>query len=176
MLIGGLLMSMMLPNFGALQTKKLQDSAEQMVERIDFGRQRSVMTGVPHRLVIDLDTGTYQLEWQGERPAEKKKPAKPALEPGVETQLSLAPPPATERSFETLQGPLGKLETLGRGIEFAWIETPGGETDFGEAHITFEGDGTSSYTLLVLDEPGGHELALQILPLAEMVRILDEEF
>ena len=171
-------MSVMLPNFGAVQTHKLRNSAEQIVERIDFGRQRAVMTGVPHRLSIDLDTGTYQLEWQGDRPAEKKKPAKPEfeLEPDAETQLSLAPPPATERSFETLQGPLGKLETLGRGVEFAWIETPGGETDFGEAHITFEGDGTSSYTLLVLDEPGGHELALQILPLAEMVRILDEEF
>jgi prepilin-type N-terminal cleavage/methylation domain-containing protein len=176
LLIGGLLMSIMLPNFGAMQTHKLRNSAEQIVERIDFGRQRSVMTGVPHRLTVDLDTGTYQLEWQGERPAEKQKPAKPKLDLDGETQLSLAPPPATERSFETLQGPLGKLETLGGGIEFAWIETPGGETDSGEAHITFEGDGTSSYTLLVLDEPGGHELALEILPLAEMVRILDEEF
>ncbi|MBW2577195.1 MAG: prepilin-type N-terminal cleavage/methylation domain-containing protein [Deltaproteobacteria bacterium] len=180
LLIGGLLMSIMLPNFGAVQTHKLRNSAEQIVERIDFGRQRAVMTGVPHRLAIDLDAGTYRLEWQGDRPAEQKKPAKPDLEfefePDAETQLSLAPPPSTERSFETLQGPLGKLETLGRGIEFAWIETPGGETDFGEAHITFEGDGTSSYTLLVLDEPGGRELALEILPLAEMVRILDEEF
>jgi prepilin-type N-terminal cleavage/methylation domain-containing protein len=176
LLIAGLLMSVMLPNFGAVQAHKLRNSAEQIVERIDFGRQRAVMTGVPHRLAIDLDSGTYQLEWQGERPADKKKPAKPSLDSDVEMQLSLAPPPATERSFETLQGPLGKLETLGRGIEFAWIETPGGETDFGEAHITFEGDGTSSYTLLVLDEPGGRELALEILPLAEMVRILDEEF
>jgi prepilin-type N-terminal cleavage/methylation domain-containing protein len=176
LLIAGLLMSVMLPNFGAVQAHKLRNSAEQIVERIDFGRQRAVMTGVPHRLLIDLDAGTYQLEWQGDRPAEKKEPAKPALDSDVEMQLSLAPPPATERSFERLHGPLGKLETLGRGIEFAWIETPGGETDFGEAHITFEGDGTSSYTLLVLDEPGGRDLALEILPLAEMVRILDEEF
>jgi hypothetical protein len=171
-------MSIMLPNFGAMQTHKLRKSAEQITERIDFGRQRAVMTGVPHRLAIDLDTGTYQLEWEGDRPIERKKPAKPEheLEPGEERKLSLAPPPAVERSFEALQGPLGKLETLSRGVEFAWIETPGGETDFGEAHITFEGDGTSSYTLLVLDEPGGHELALEILPLAETVRILDEEF
>ena len=169
-------MSVMLPNFGAVQTHKLRNSAEQIVERIDFGRQRAVMTGAPHRLTINLDAATYQLQSQKDRPAKAKEPAKSALESDVGTQLSLAPPPATERSFETLQGPLGKLETLARGIEFAWIETPGGETDTGEAHITFEGDGTSSYTLLVLDEPGGHELALEILPLAETVRILDEEF
>lgn len=169
-------MSVMLPNFGAMQTHKLRNSAEQIIERIDFGRQRAVMTGVPHRLSIDLDAGTYQLEWQGDRPVEPREPALPALEPEPRKQLSLAPPAAKERSFETLQGPLGKIETLRGGIEFAWIETPGGETDFGEAHITFEGDGTSSYTLLVLNEPGGRELALEILPLAEKVRILDEEF
>ncbi len=169
-------MSVMLPNFGAMQTHKLRNSAEQVIERIDFGRQRAVMTGVPHRLAIDLDAGTYQLEWQGDRPIEKQEPATPELEPDVRKQISLAPPAAKERSFEMLQGPLGKRETLGRGVEFAWIETPGGETDFGEAYITFEADGTSSYTLLVLDEPGGQKLALEILPLAETVRILDEEF
>jgi hypothetical protein len=176
LLIGGLLMSMMLPNFGALQTKKLRNTAEQIVERIDFGRQRAVMTGVPHRLVIDLDEGTYQLEWQGAGAAEAPKPTPPPVEPGAEERISLAPPPATERGFETLPGPLGKLETLGRGVEFAWIETPGGDIDFGEAYVTFEGDGTSTYAVVVLDEPGGQELALEILPLAENVRILDEEF
>ncbi len=169
-------MSVMLPNFGAMQTHRLRNSAEQIIERIDFGRQRAVMTGIPHRLSIDLDAGTYQLEWQGERPVEPQEPTLPALEPEPRKQLSLAPPPAKERSFESLQGPIGEIETLGRGIEFAWIETPGGDIDFGEAHIIFEADGTSSYTLLVLDEPGGKKLALEILPLAETVRILDEEF
>jgi len=175
LLIAGLLMSVMLPNFGALQTKKLRDSAEQIVERIDFGRQRAVMTGVPHRLAIDIDSGTYKLEWLGMAAAEEPKPVKSPDEPQTEARISLAPPPATERSFEPLQGKLGKLQTLSRGVEFAWIETPGGDIDFGEAYVTFEGDGTSTYTVLVLDEPDGHRLALEILPLAETVRILDEE-
>jgi len=30
--------------------------------------------------------------------------------------------------------------------------------------------------MVVLNEPGGRELALEVLPLADMVRILDEEF
>jgi len=187
-------MSTMLPNFGALQAKKLRDTAEKIVERIDFGRQRAVMTGVPHRLAIDLDAGTYKLEWQGADAAELAPPPKPpprpptdpsvdpsvdpsadpSAEPGTEPPLSLAPPQAAERNFEPVQGPLGKIETLGRGVEFAWIETPGGDIDFGDAFVTFEADGTSAYTVVVLDEPGGHRLALEILPLAEAVRILDE--
>ena len=169
-------MSLTLPNFSALQSHKLRQSAEQIVERIDFGRQRAVMTGIPHRLAVDLDAGTYKLEWQGEGSTNTTRAAKPATEPGINAPLSLAPPPAAERSFEAVPGPLGRLETLGRGVEFAWIETPTSDVDFGEAFITFEGDGTSSYTMLVLNEPGGGELALEILPLAETVRILDEDF
>jgi len=169
-------MSLTLPNFGAFQSHELRNTAEQIVERIDFGRQRAVMTGIPHRLAIDLDGGTYKLEWQGERARDVALQPQPKTEPGTNPRLSLAPPPEIERNYESLLGPLGKLEVLGGGIEFGWIETPGGEVDFGEAFITFEGDGTSSYTILVLNEPGGSELALEILPLADAVRILDEEF
>ncbi len=176
LLIGGLLMSVTLPNFGALQSHKLRNAAEQIVEQINFGRQRAVMTGIPHRLAIDLDAGTYKLEWQGADAGNAAPQPKPMFEPDVSAQLSLAPPPATERSFQSLLGPLGRLEYLARGVEFGWIETPGGEIDFGDAFIIFEGDGTSSYTILVLNEPDGHELTLEILPLADAVRIIDEEF
>ncbi len=169
-------MSLTLPNFGVLQSHKLRHSAERIVERIDFGRQRAVMTGIPHRLAVDLDSGTYKLEWQRKPAANPAQAAKPKTEPDINAPLSLAPPPAAEQNFEAVPGPLGNLETLGKGVEFAWIETPGSDVDSGEAFITFEGDGTSSYTILVLDEPGGDELALEILPLAETVRILDEEF
>ncbi|MBW2715025.1 MAG: prepilin-type N-terminal cleavage/methylation domain-containing protein [Deltaproteobacteria bacterium] len=176
LLIGGLLMSVALPNFGALYSHKLQQNADQIVERMNFGRQRAVMTGVPHRLAIDLDAGTYKLEWQGNRASEPAKQPKPKNELGIKAKLSLAPPPKVERNYQRISGPLGKLESLGGGIEFGWIETPGGEVDIGEAFITFEGDGTASYTILVLNEPGGEELALEILPLADAVRILHEEF
>jgi hypothetical protein len=178
LLIGGLLMSLTLPNFGILQSHELRHSAERIVERIDFGRQRAVMTGIPHRLAIDLDAGTYQLEWQGKRARDValQPTPKPKIEFGSSTRFSLEPPPEVEQSYQPLLGPLGKVEVLGGGVEFGWIETPGGDVDFGEAFITFEGDGTSSYTILVLNEPGGDELALEVLPLADAVRILDEEF
>ena len=89
LLIGALLMSVTLPNFGALQSHRLQNSAEQIVERIDFGRQRAVMTGIPHRLAIDLDAGTYKLEWQGLGAKDVAPQPKPELEPGIEAPLSL---------------------------------------------------------------------------------------
>ncbi len=168
-------MSITVPNFGALRSKNLQHSAERIVERIDFGRQRAVMTGIPHRLAIDLDAGTYKLEWQGEGARDEALQSNPKTESVINPKFSLAPPPETKRSYQTLLGPLGKLERLRGGIEFGWVETPGGDVDFGEVFIDFEGDGTSSYTIIVLDDPDGRELALEILPLADAVRILDEE-
>jgi len=169
-------MSLMLPNFGAMQSHNLRSAAEQFVERVDFGRQRAVMTGVPHRMAIDLDANSYVLEWQGTRSDDARPKTKPMLDPEGNLRISLEPPKQVERGFQALEGPIGKTEYLGKGVEFAWIETPGGDIDFGEAFITFEGDGTSSYTFLVLSEPGGRELALEILPLADAVRILDEDF
>jgi uncharacterized protein YndB with AHSA1/START domain len=166
----------MLPNFGAMQSHNLRNAAEQIVERVDFGRQRAVMTGIPHQLAIDLDAGTYALEWLGESARDVEPEPTPDAETGIETRLSLEPPPEPKRNFESVPGPIGRRAVLGKGIEFAWLETPGGDVDFGEAFITFEADGTSSYTLVVLDEPGGREIALEILPLADTVRILDEEF
>ncbi len=74
-------MSLTLPNFGALQSHKLRNAAERIVERVDFGRQRAVMTGVPHRLAVDLDAGTYKLEWQGADAGNAAPQPKPMLEP-----------------------------------------------------------------------------------------------
>jgi prepilin-type N-terminal cleavage/methylation domain-containing protein len=176
LLIAGLLMSVTLPNFRVLQSHKLRQTAEQIIERINFGRQRAVITGIPHRLAIDLEAGTYKLEWQGERTSDAPRQPKPKPELGSSATFSLAPPPAIERNYRSISGPLGEIEHLGGGVEFGWIETPGGEIDIGEAFISFEGDGTSSYTVLVLNEPGGEEIALEILPLADAVRILDEDF
>ncbi len=169
-------MSLILPNFGAMQQHNLRRAAERIVERVDFARQRAVMTGVPHRLTIDLDANSYVLEWQGGHSDDERPRSKPTLDADGNLRVSLEPPPQVEQRYQALDGPVGETEYLGNGIEFAWIETPGGEIDFGEAFVGFEGDGSSSYTFIVLSEPGGRELALEILPLADAVRILDEDF
>jgi len=176
LLIGGLLMSFMLPNISALRSRILRHQAERIVAKADFGRQRAVVTGIPHRLVIDLDEDSYALEWMGSN--EKNKPdvkaGKSELPPFVETDVSLNAPPQTERQFAPLPGLLGRTESLTDGVEFKEIETPGGWIDSDATFVTFERDGTASFTTIVLDDLDGRELILEIQPLADTVRIFDE--
>ena len=46
-----------------LEWDPLKSEAESIAENLRFARQRAIMTGVPHRLLIDLEEGGYQIEW-----------------------------------------------------------------------------------------------------------------
>jgi prepilin-type N-terminal cleavage/methylation domain-containing protein len=175
LLIGALLMSFVVPNMSVLKSRALRQDAERIVAIADLGRQRAVVTGIPHRMVIDLDNGSYSLEWMtstGESQTTSQIEDS-ALQPFSST-VSLEPPARTERDFAPLPGLLGRVEFLDDDVEFAEIETPGGRTNSGETFVIFERDGTSSFTTIVLDDPDGRRLILEILPLADTVRIIDE--
>jgi prepilin-type N-terminal cleavage/methylation domain-containing protein len=175
LLIGGLLMGIMLPNLSPLKTRVLRQHAARIVAMADLGRQRAVVTGIPHRLVINLDDASYALEWSGK--TEESKTAEPdensELDP-FDKPVSLEPPKRIERSFTPLPGLLGRVVSLSDGVEFAEIETTGGWIESDSTFVTFERDGTASFTTIVLDDPDGRQLTLVIPPLADTVRIFDE--
>ncbi len=151
LLIGALLMSFMVPNLSAMRSRALRQHAERIVAKADLGRQRAVVTGIPHRLVINIDDSSYALEWMGStRESETDVQTENSeLEP-FDDSVSLKPPAQIERSFAPLPGLLGRNESLGDGIRFAEIETPGGWIDSDATFVTFERDGTASFTTIVL--------------------------
>ncbi|MGE4606318.1 MAG: prepilin-type N-terminal cleavage/methylation domain-containing protein [Myxococcota bacterium] len=183
LLIGALLMSFMVPNLSALDSRALQSEAQKLVALIDLGRQRSVVTGSPHRLVIDIEHGRYGLEWERTDPsAETQRPAPDDLTYASDDPLftrsdriSLAPPASAESAFAPLPGLMGRVEPLPHKIEFTGVETSGGWVNLGEVIVRFERDGSSSFSEIVLADSGGHEAHLEILPLADSVRIVYEE-
>jgi len=169
-------MSFLVPNLSALDARALRNQAEQLVATIDFGRQRSVMTGVQHRLSVDLDAGLYQLEWlQSDGPVEAEEVAEDAAPGTQQGSIQLSAPPAQELAYTAIPGIFGKLSELSEDAEITGVETPGGWVDLGEAYVYFERDGTSSFTTIVLAGNEGRELSIEILPLADTVRIIDEE-
>jgi prepilin-type N-terminal cleavage/methylation domain-containing protein len=58
-LIAGLAM----PNFSALHSRNLKQQAQRLVTQLELARQRAIVTGVPHRLYIDIDGSAYRIEW-----------------------------------------------------------------------------------------------------------------
>jgi prepilin-type N-terminal cleavage/methylation domain-containing protein len=185
LLIGGLLMGLMIPNLSPLKTRVIREHAARIVAMADLGRQRAVVTGIPHRLVINLDNASYALEWTG-KPAESTADETAenseldlfgdpngALEP-FKKAISLKAPKQTEQTFAPLPGLLGRVESLRGGIEFAEIETTAGLVETDSTFVRFESDGTASFTKIVLDDQDGRQLILVIPTLADTVRIFDE--
>lgn len=175
-----LMASFVIPNLGAYQTRALRAAAEDLGTQLEFARQRAIMTGVPHRVHIDLEAVSYRIEWL----AEERDPetgdvaeARPAafdvdeLDLRSGTPLPLEAPPPTEKTFQPVPGNFGRTVVLQEPFLFAGLETPQGYVTRGESSVIFERDGTASYTEIYIEDGDGRVVAIDVFPLEERVRI-----
>lgn len=172
--IFGLLAGIALPNLGIRTSRLLDDESRGLASTLEFARQRAVMTGVPHRVVLDVEGGAYWLESYtteaeflgDDAPAAGPGPAQAA--PGAPVEMS--PPLGEERAFRVLVGTFGDLRTLDPEVFIAGVETPAGLFERGEVEVVFERDGTSAPTVVELGNEQGQAVFLHLAPLADTVR------
>ncbi len=74
-----------------------------------------------------------------------------------------------------MPGRFGDLQYLDPDLGFVGIETPEGWIERGDSFIAFDRDGTASYTEIFIDDASGRQIALDVMPLADAVRIRDAE-
>jgi prepilin-type N-terminal cleavage/methylation domain-containing protein len=172
-----LLAAMIGPRVAALTSADLRHEAEELARLMELGRQRSVVMGIPHRVRLDLDQVSYTLEWAPK--AEAQPEAVPETEPEFDARgrqpLDLSAPYDDERIFDPLPGMLGDTVLMADEIVISRVETPEGEIDSGEVEVVFETDGTASATVIFLDNSADRSLVLEVLPLADRVRIRNDE-
>lgn len=173
--IFALMAAFVAPNLGFLSRRALQRDAEALAAQLELARQRSVVTSVPHRVYLDLEGGAWRLEWLA--PTEQEA----ALEGGAPDPLagpglSLEAPPAAVRAYVPVPIQMfGSFSALDDSVLFAGVETPEGWIERGEAFVDFERDGTATYSVIVLTSEDGDSLELEVLPLADAVRIRDAQ-
>lgn len=174
--IFALLAGLLAPRVGAIGGRSLRQSAEKITAQIELARQRAVVTGVPHRLLVDLDEGGYRVEWKvSEARAEGREPEPPAaLDLRGSSPIPMAPDLGEEIAFRPVPGRSGRFAWLEDSLAFGGIETPEGFTERGDAAIEFDYDGTATDTSLFIDGEEGRTLVLRVLPLADVVRIHEE--
>lgn len=63
MLLAALLVGMGIPALNALTASRLRTAAGQMAGMAREAYARAAITGKPHRIVLDIDEGTFRLEW-----------------------------------------------------------------------------------------------------------------
>jgi len=177
MAIIALVVGIALPNFGLRSRRAMEDEAKQLAANLEFARQRSVMTGIPHRLVIDVEGGSYWLEWlvsEARARGEEDLPELPVYELGGREQIPMAAPRSAERSYQALPGSLGHAASLRGMVRIDGVETAGGFLERGLVNVGFERDGTSESVRILLSDEDGNSIGIEVAPLADTVRISHE--
>lgn len=177
-----------IPRLSTSKLRGLRSEAESIAASLEFARQRAIMTGVPHRVLIDLEEGGYRIEWlvDEERAFEAIRDAGGEFAtsdfdqnrggPGNEgTQLiDFYPPARDERDYYPIANrQLGSFTWLDDTRYFVGLDSSSGWIEGGDVEIVFDADGTSEYTLLELADASDHHLTLVVEPLLDRVRRRD---
>ncbi|MBW2272646.1 MAG: GspH/FimT family pseudopilin [Deltaproteobacteria bacterium] len=181
-LIMSFLMAMVLPGLSVTSGAIRRDEAQNLSARLQLARQRAVMTGKPHRVLIDVDRGAYHIEWFvsafDEAEDEETEPliddewvAPEEIPPSRQEFLSLKPPEEQERAYVPIPNQFGRDHWLHETLYFDGVETYEGWFDEGSVAVVFEGDGTTDPAQIVITDADGFGVTLDVLPLLESVRI-----
>ncbi len=169
------------PRLGTSKLRILNNEAEAIAASLDFARQRAVMTGIPHRLFIDLEEGGYRIEILS-----TEEEAFAALAADYEelqfdlssrtaddpnAPLDLRPPSRTERAFYPIPHPkYGSFKWIDDAVYFVGLNSSAGWIEGGDVMIGFEADGTTEYALLEIADSDDNHLTLEIEPMLDRVR------
>jgi Tfp pilus assembly protein FimT len=177
-LIIGIVAAFVVPNLAGGSGREVREQARRIASTLELARQRSVMTQLPHRLVMDLDGGVYHLEWQPpvEQEEDRETPAGDAESADAEEEdsIDLSPPAQGLREFEPVPFQAGRVTALGEDVAFRSVEREGESVQSGTTEVAFDRDGASdSATIVLADVEGDSPVAIEIRPLADIVRVYD---
>ena len=171
------------PRVAAIGGRELRQRAEDVAAQLELARQRSVVTGVRHRVVFDLEAQGYRVEWQpapAEEPRDEPIRGRAKLAaladsevelPANSGPLSLSPPVEAEREWQPVPGASGGFARLEDALHFEGLDTPEGWIEAGDVSVDFDTDGTATPTQIHLADEEGRGLVLEVRPLADGVRI-----
>jgi prepilin-type N-terminal cleavage/methylation domain-containing protein len=170
----GLLVSLFLPAIGAGGSRSLRKQGDRVASTLELARQRAVMTGKRHRVVLDLAGGAFAIEWLvSEGVAYGDEDLDIPDEGEAEIDL-LAPPVENARDYHPIPNRFGSMETLDQGYFFEGVDTPEGWIEQGEVYVVFDWDGSSDAAQIVISDPDSRSIDLDVAPLLDVVRIHEE--
>ncbi|HJO23267.1 MAG: prepilin-type N-terminal cleavage/methylation domain-containing protein [Myxococcota bacterium] len=162
------------PQVGSITGRSLQHRAAEMASQLELARQRAILTGVPHRVLLDLEGAGYRIEWWTTDPEEEDTEAEAPLDLRGLTPLPLEPSTRAARDWYPMPGTSGRFVWLDEELSITGVETTGDWIETGDVPIEFDWNGTTVPAAVHLDDESGRRLMLTIMPLAEGVRITDE--
>ena len=167
-----LVASVAFPNLGFRSQQAVLDEAESVAALVEFARQRAVMTGIPQRVVFDLEAQHYWLE-ESRPPARPDDPADPnaPVRWSEQRELPMFAPRDDQQRYQRSPGPNGRGYRPASGVALQALETAEGLVERGRVEMPFAWDGSTEGTGLWLIGDGGHQVRLVVAPLADAIRI-----
>ena len=169
-----LIFGVALPNFDFGASRVVNKEALDLATAIEFARQRAVMTGRSHQVVIDVDLGEHWVEWDA--PPDPDSQPGEAPEASGERRLDLVPPALLVETFVSVPGAAGRVHTVSERVALLGVDVSGGFAEEGRVELRFDPDGASDWaTILLSDAAGNGVLRIEIEPLADTVQVVHAE-
>jgi len=176
-LIIALVTSFVLPSIRLTGGSGRHDQALNVASYLELARQRAIMTGKPHRLLLDIDNNAYRVEWfvrpQGEELGDSS--AARARSAWIGTPEDVLRPPGNQAEYFPIPNKYGSMNVLADPYYFDGVETADGWLDDGDVVIVFAQDGTTDPAQIVITDPDGFAATLDVLPVLDAVRIRHED-
>lgn len=172
-----LVAGMVLPGIAGLGGRALRHQGELLAADLELARERSLVLGVPHRVVLDLEAGAWRMEWfvtEAEAFGEASTADAPREEGDARGEgVDLAPPRGEELAYHPVPLSFGRDTRLESDAVFVRLETSSGPVTQGRVAVVFERDGSTDPLSIVLGDPEGREVQLDVEALDEMVGVHD---
>ena len=168
-----LVAAMVVPNLNLGGSRAVRTAAVDLASAIELARERAILTGRVHAVVIDVDRGAHWIEWAA--PPEEEPPPTPAGRDG-ERKIDLLPPPLESAELVPLPGEFGKPHLVERPAAILGVEIDGGLADTGQVSLRIDGDGaTDAAVIRIGDADGTYVVRVDVEPLADEVAVVHEE-
>lgn len=169
-----LIMYLVVPGLGFNVSATLRADSRRLATHVEFARQRAVMTGKPHRILLGLEEGWYQIEWFVSEADEFPDMKPPSEMLDLRSPIPMEPPSHDIPSYRPIPGQAGDVTWLDRVLSFTGVQLDEGWFDTGEFQIVFTSDGTTSPAQIVVGGEDIQGVVLEVNPLLDSVRISDD--
>jgi len=176
-LMFGLIAALVMPNIDLGGSRAVRDEANDLASAVEFARQRAVMTGRTHQVVIEIDRGEHWIEWAAP-PEDEPAPEADADVPARERKLDLVPPPLQTDDAELVPvpGEFGRVHAVDDKVAILGVERGNEVVDRGRYELRVGPDGAAEpASILVGDTDGGHALRIEVEPLADAALVVDAQ-
>ncbi len=166
-----LVTTLVIPQLGWRRDREVRDEAQALADLLAVARERALITGRRHRVILDFSASTRRLEWRP--PVEPTEPEAPSR--GRE-RVDLEPPQFGAGEFEPVPGAVGNEVETRRGVWLLGIDSELAREVGDVVTLDFGAEGSADPARIVLgDDDGDSRWVVELFEFAQDIDVYQDE-